>query len=110
MNKHMGKNITRYDICQLACKAYLKSVTSVNIMSGFKKTGIFPLSPEKVPMQKLLPCKSFREEKQLQKVKAMKEGKEAVEQFFKQKYDNQTCRQEDNHYDSCACKKNEVKT
>ncbi|XP_060608143.1 tigger transposable element-derived protein 1-like [Ruditapes philippinarum] len=37
MNKYMGKTITRYEICQLACKAYLKSMTPINILSGFKK-------------------------------------------------------------------------
>jgi hypothetical protein len=41
-------------------------------------------------MQKLLPCESFRENKPLQKAKALKEGKNAVEEFFKQKYENQT--------------------
>jgi hypothetical protein len=86
----MGKTITRYEICKLACKAYLKSMTPINILSGFKKTGIFPLSPEEVPMQKLLPCERLRENKPMQKAKAMKEGKDAVEEFFKQKYENQT--------------------
>jgi hypothetical protein len=38
MNKYMGNTITRYEICQLAGKAYLKSMTSIKILSGFKKT------------------------------------------------------------------------
>jgi hypothetical protein len=83
INKHMGKNITRYEICQMTCKAHLKSMTPINKLSGFKKTDIFPLSLEKVPMQKLLPYGSFGE-KSLQKAKAMKDGKEAVAEYFKQ--------------------------
>ncbi|XP_052227458.1 uncharacterized protein LOC127842149 [Dreissena polymorpha] len=44
MNAHMGQKITRFDMAKLACKAYLKAMTPLNIQSAFRKTGIHPLS------------------------------------------------------------------
>ena len=36
--------IMKEDVCQLACAAYMKSATPENLMSAFKKTGVFPLN------------------------------------------------------------------
>ncbi|GBN16555.1 hypothetical protein AVEN_227756-1 [Araneus ventricosus] len=41
---HPGKTVSIYNIPSLAAKAYYKSFTPTNILSGFKKTGIFPLN------------------------------------------------------------------
>ncbi|CAC5406516.1 unnamed protein product [Mytilus coruscus] len=45
-HKTMRQNssvITRYDICELACKAYQKALAPENLQSAFRKTGIYPL-------------------------------------------------------------------
>ncbi|GBM51366.1 hypothetical protein AVEN_110816-1 [Araneus ventricosus] len=41
---HPGKTVSIYNIPSLAAKAYYKSFTPTNILSGLKKTGIFPLN------------------------------------------------------------------
>lgn len=35
--------VTRYDVCSLACKAYLSALSPCNLSSSFQKSGIFPL-------------------------------------------------------------------
>ena len=42
--ENKGRVITRYDVCQILSKAFLKAVTPSNAISGFRKTGIFPLN------------------------------------------------------------------
>ena len=86
MRDNIGRNITKYnDMCAIACRAYLRTMTPMNIMAGFKKTGIYPLSKESVPPEKLFPCENFREEEPLKKVQAIKGGKEAVDKFYQLK-------------------------
>jgi len=85
MSANMGKVVTRYQIAELACKAYMKSLTPVNITSGFRKAGIFPLNRTTVATEKLMPCEAFRDELPLQKVQALRGGKEAVLQYLQQK-------------------------
>jgi hypothetical protein len=43
MQNYMGQSITRYDMTELACRAYLKAMTPANIQAAFKKTGILSL-------------------------------------------------------------------
>jgi hypothetical protein len=87
MYENIGQTITRFDMCSIACKAYAKAMSPMNIMSGFKKTGIFPFEPTVVPSDKFFPCETFREEKPVEKVKAIKSGREAVEEFLRMKED-----------------------
>lgn len=56
-------------------------MTPSNIQAAFRKTGIFPLNPDVISMQKLFPCENFRKDRPIEKVKAMKSSKDAVEQF-----------------------------
>ena len=81
MRDNIGRNITKYDMCSIALRAYFRAMTSMNKMAGFKKTGIYPLSKESVPPGKLFPSEIFREDEPL-KVQAIKGGKEAVGKFF----------------------------
>jgi len=57
-------------------------MTPLNIQSAFRKTVIFPLYREAIPNDKLLPYESFREDKPFEKVKAIKAGRDAVEEFL----------------------------
>ena len=43
MRQNPGRALTRYDICELACKAYIKGLCPVNLISAFKNAGILPL-------------------------------------------------------------------
>ena len=85
MRNHIGQTITKYDMCSMACKAYLKAFIPINIQSGFRKTGIYPFLKDVIDKEKLFPSECFREDQPLEKVKAIKTGKDAVEEFLKLK-------------------------
>lgn len=55
LRKHPGRVITRYDICGLVCKAYPKGLSSANLASGFRKSGIVPLNANVVDANAFLP-------------------------------------------------------
>ena len=68
MRDNIGRTITKYDMCAIACRAYLRSMAPMNIIAGCRKTGINPLSKESVPPEKLFPSEIFREDEPLKKV------------------------------------------
>ena len=61
MQRNMGHTITKYEICTLACKAYLKAMTPRSIQNGFRKTGLFPLKA--ITQEKFFPLWIFQGEK-----------------------------------------------
>ena len=65
-------------------------MTHINIIVGFKKTGIYPPSKESVPLEKLFASDIFREEEPLKKVQAIKGGKEVVDMFLSTKVQKST--------------------
>jgi hypothetical protein len=85
MKQNMGKVVTRYEIAQLASRAYLKAMTPWNIVSGFRKTGIFPLNKHAIEAEKLLTCEVFRDQTPLQKAKAVIAGGQAVTEYLERK-------------------------
>jgi hypothetical protein len=109
LSRHMGQNITKYNICALACRAYLKALTPANIQSGFRKTGIYPLKTDVIKAEQLLPCESFREKEPVKKVKMIKAGPEAVEKFLNEK-EEQILKmvEQKNTGCQCSCKKKRV--
>lgn len=44
MRANPGMRITRYDVCKLVSNPYLKAFTPSNLISAFKKKGIYPLN------------------------------------------------------------------
>ena len=87
MRYNLGKTINKYYVAELGSKAYTKAMTPANIQAAFKKTGIFPFNTQVVEAHKLYPAEAFREVKSIEKVKALKKGKEEVEKFLKEKTD-----------------------
>lgn len=53
-----------------------------NVTTAFQKVGIFPLNKKCIPVEKTFPAEPFREKKAVEKVKAIKRGKEEVEKFL----------------------------
>ena len=51
----------------------------MDIIAGFRKTGIYPLSKESVPPEKLFPSEIFREDESLKKDQAIKGGKHTLQ-------------------------------
>ena len=85
MRDNIGSNITKYDMCAIACRAYLRAMTPMNIIARFKNTGIYPPSKESVLLEKLFASEIFRKEEPLIKVQAIKGGKEVVDMFYQLK-------------------------
>ena len=63
-NNH-GQVITPDMLASLVAEAWPHSHTSLNIMSGFKKCGIFPFNPSAVEDRQTDPSKAFRQDKPL---------------------------------------------
>ena len=59
MMDNPGRVITSEVIASLVGKTWVESVTPVNILSGFKKSGIFPLNPSEVSDRMLAPSVNF---------------------------------------------------
>lgn len=85
MKQNLGKVVSRYEVAQLASKAYLKAMSPWNIVSGFKRTGIFPLNKQVIEAEKLLTCEAFRDKTPLQKAKAVMAGGQAVTDYLEKK-------------------------
>ena len=54
-----GRVITSEVLASLVCDAWAHSITPVNILAGFKKTGISPFNPSEVDDRMLAPAKVF---------------------------------------------------
>ncbi|XP_060604540.1 uncharacterized protein LOC132757309 [Ruditapes philippinarum] len=52
MSRCIGQIITRYELCSIACKAYTRAMSPSNIQSAFRKTGIVPIDPTVVSLEK----------------------------------------------------------
>ncbi|XP_053391918.1 uncharacterized protein LOC128554649 [Mercenaria mercenaria] len=53
--------ISRYNVCEIACKVYSKALSTDNVQSGFKKTGICPFNSDAVPHEYLIPAEVYQE-------------------------------------------------
>jgi len=106
MKRNMGQTIDRYSMGRIACKAYLKAMTPTNIISGFRKTGCYPLCPDVIARERLYPSEAFREAAPVHKVMAMKTGRGAVDDFLAEMAEKKTppCKC------NCSCNKPSVKS
>ena len=105
MRENIGQAVTKYDMVNLSCKAYLKAMTPINIMSAFKKSGIYPLDKHAVTPEKLYPTESYRDKNPLQKIQAMKRGKDAIEEYLSTKYEKKLTENSDVTYHCPCCTK-----
>ena len=54
-SRNLGRMVTRYDVCSLACKAYSAALTPSNLRSAFAKSGIFPVKTASEMISQLKP-------------------------------------------------------
>ena len=87
MRENMGRVVTKYDMVDISCKAYLNAMSPINIMSAFRKSSIYPFDKYTVSPEKLYPTESYRDRNPIQKVQAMKGGKDAVESYLSKMYE-----------------------
>ena len=95
MKRNLGQTVDKYCMGRIASNAYLKAMTPMNIISGFRKTGCYPFCPDVISRDKLFPCETFRTAAPLQKVMAMKTGRGAVDDFLVEMAEKKT--------PSCTC-------
>ena len=60
LGRHPGRVITPDKLASLVAEAWPNSFTAVNVMSGFKKSGVYPLNPGQVTDRQLAPSKALR--------------------------------------------------
>ncbi|KAK3099590.1 hypothetical protein FSP39_006586, partial [Pinctada imbricata] len=53
--------ITRYNICEIACKVYSLALSPENLRNAFRRAGIFPLDQTVIKEEYLLPSEAFEE-------------------------------------------------
>lgn len=58
--KHPGRVITEEVLASVVGEAYVQSHTPLNVLSGFKKTGVYPFNPGAVSDRQLAPSKVFQ--------------------------------------------------
>ncbi|KAH3735801.1 hypothetical protein DPMN_042359 [Dreissena polymorpha] len=75
MRSHIGRSFTKYEITEIACKAYLRATSPSSIVAVFKKTGIHPLHSNAIEHEKLFPSEAFRVSTPIQKGNALKSDK-----------------------------------
>ena len=62
LRNNPGQQITKYDVGGISSKAYNKAITADNLISSFRKTGIFPLRKNIIPEAKLAPSQIYADE------------------------------------------------
>ena len=58
---HPGRVITSDKLASLVAEAWPLSLSPLNIMAGFKKTGIYPINPSEVTDRQIAPSKPFQQ-------------------------------------------------
>ena len=53
MRTHVTDVITKYDLGELVCKVYPRAISAQNLISCFKKTGIFPFNADSIDNSQL---------------------------------------------------------
>ena len=59
LSKHPGQVITTDVLASLLAQAWPESLTPINVMSGFRKCGIYPLNPGEISDRQLAPSRVF---------------------------------------------------
>ena len=84
--EHPGRVVTSDQIAALVAQAWPHSFTPLNIMSGFKKSGIFPFNPGEVSDRMLAPAKAVHKHQDDEAASAIVFSQEKVS-LFQQRFD-----------------------
>ena len=57
--KNLSTVITKYNICEIACRGYSKALSAENLRHAFRRTGIFPLERIYINSDYLVPAQVF---------------------------------------------------
>ncbi|WAR16706.1 LOW QUALITY PROTEIN: hypothetical protein MAR_031300 [Mya arenaria] len=61
MRKNPGMQLNRYNVAAISGKAYNKGVAAQNLISSFKKAGIYPMNRSQIPVTATAPSKIYKE-------------------------------------------------
>ncbi|KAJ8301133.1 hypothetical protein KUTeg_020120 [Tegillarca granosa] len=59
VKKNGGQVVTRNDVCHLASEAYTQALSHNNIVSAFRKSGVYPLNPDVITERDTAPVSSI---------------------------------------------------
>ncbi|XP_060573021.1 uncharacterized protein LOC132730954 [Ruditapes philippinarum] len=59
LQKHPGQKITKYEVSKLTSKPYLKALCPENLISSFRKTGIYPFSDCTIKESQIAPSSIY---------------------------------------------------
>lgn len=59
MRETGGCLVTRFQVARLACRVYGSTLTAINILSAFRKSGIYPFDRNVVSQQQFAPSTTF---------------------------------------------------
>ncbi|MES9884149.1 MAG: hypothetical protein ABW185_25160 [Sedimenticola sp.] len=60
MRANKSSSVPKHALCELACKAYMLSITQANLRASFRKSGIYPFNPAEVDSDTFLPATVFQ--------------------------------------------------
>lgn len=83
MRNRPGEVITRYDVCRLICKSFLKAVTPRNLVNSFRATGVFPLNPSAVDQNHFKPSKNLA--RRTSQTGRLQDGQEKFDNYLSSK-------------------------
>ena len=69
------KVVSKYEVCELGCKEYVKALQQENLQSSFRRTGIYPFNPNIIDRSVFLPSTVFENIKEV-KDENVKEAKD----------------------------------
>lgn len=65
LRENPGQTVTRYVVGELSSRAYLKAFSPANLVSAFRKTGVFPLQKSQIQATKLMPSTIYKDDQEL---------------------------------------------
>ena len=60
IRENPSSKVTKYNVCSLACKAYIHALSPDNLKSSFRKAGIYPFYPSAVDSSQFAPSTVFQ--------------------------------------------------
>ena len=87
ISDNAGRVITSEVIASLLAVAWSKSFTPVNIMSGFRKSGVYPLNPGEITDRELAPSMLTHPEKEADKLPCSQDLESLFQRRYEEGYD-----------------------
>ena len=63
VKQYPGRVITTELLASMIAQAYQALITPINVLSGFKKAGVYPFNPSEIDDRQLAPSTALRMEK-----------------------------------------------